>query len=62
MHFSSFDKCIWMHSLFFCFDTAPDLLYCKESYPNAKIQPPKMHLDMCLCAVGLSETAKLMLA
>ena len=43
------------HSFFFCFDTAPDLLeICKDSYPNALIQPPKMHFGMCPSAVALS--------
>ena len=53
---NAFGYVLWQtHSLFFCFDTAPDLLsICKESYPNALIQPPKMHLGMCLSAVALS--------
>ena len=58
---NAFGYVLWeTHSLFFCCDTAPDLLKIrKESYPNALIQPPKMHLGMCLSAVALCQNARL---
>ena len=60
MHLSSFEKCIWM-----CFGrpiassfASTQHQICskkrKDSYPNALIQPSKMHLGMCLSAAALS--------
>ena len=53
---NAFGYVLWeTHSLFFCFDTAPDLLENLQGQLSEFIHPaPKMHLGMCPSAVALS--------